>query len=205
MSTNTLNSGSLQGLQMNQTLMVSARKVAGAKVQLEFAEILQKDSTQAANPLALFNEGDSRFSQSGGARRAWMTVEPLAASKYLGLDLTDTNPGWGTDSLGREVMMLNVLNPVAIINGEAVALKVEIAETTEATPYQADNLSTAAKRRGKDGTFCTHNGLHIFANTRIAFNKANHVFLEMDAVASTSSTKSIPAASVLSVNDSPFN
>jgi hypothetical protein len=205
MSTNTLNSGSLQGLQMDQTLMVSARKVAGAKVQLEFAEVLQKESNQAVNPLALFNEGDSRFSQSGGARRAWMTVEPLAASKYLGLDLTDTNTSWTVDSLGREILMLNVLNPVAFINGEAVALKVEVAETTSANEYQADNVATAAKRRGKDGAYCTHKGMYIFANTRIAFNKANHVFLEMDAVASSTSTKSIVAIPALSVNDSPFN
>ena len=42
---NTLNSGSLAGLSMNQTLLVQARKVNGQKLQLEFAEVLQKESS----------------------------------------------------------------------------------------------------------------------------------------------------------------
>jgi hypothetical protein len=189
MSYNTLNSGSLQGLQMNQTLMVSARKVAGNKIQLEFAEILQKESTQAVNPLALFNKSDSRFSQ-GGARRAWMTVEPSDASALLGIDLSDANPSWTTDVLGREVLALNILNPQVLIGDELINLKVEVVETTEPSEYQSANLDTSAKRRGKDGAFCTHKGKYIFANTRIAFNKANHVFLEMDAVTTTASVTS---------------
>lgn len=201
MSTNTLNSGSLQGLQMNETLLVSARKVAGQKVQLEFAEILQKESTQSANPLAIFNKSDERFSQTGKARRAWMTVQPQDASSILGIDLSDS-AAWTVNNLGQEVLMLNVLNPVAIVNGEALALKVEVVETTTPTEYQLDNIETAAKRRGKDGSFCTHKGNYIFANTRIAFNKANHVMLEMDAVATVAS--GIPAA-ISAVNDSPFN
>jgi hypothetical protein len=201
MSTNTLNSGSLQGLQMNETLLVSARKVAGQKVQLEFAEILQKESTQSANPLAIFNKSDERFSQTGKARRAWMTVQPQDASSILGIDLSDS-AAWTVNNLGQEILMLNVLNPVAIVNGEALVLKVEVVETTTPTEYQLDNIETAAKRRGKDGSFCTHKGNYIFANTRIAFNKANHVMLEMDAVATVAS--GIPAA-ISAVNDSPFN
>lgn len=182
---NTLNSGSLQGLQMGQTLLVSARKVAGQKLQLEFAEIISKDGAQAVNPIALFNKGDERFSQGAGARRAWMTVEPKAAQEYLGIDLSDNNPGWTTNELGQDILPLNILNPVAIVEGTAHALKVEVVETTAPTEYQLNNIESAAKRRGKDGAYCTHNGMYIFANTRIAFNKANHVFLEMDAVAKT--------------------
>ena len=179
MSTNTLNSGSLTGLSMNETLLVSARKVAGQKIQLEFAEILQKESGPV-NPLALFNKSDSRFSQ-GGARRAWMTVEPSDASALLGLDLTDSNPGWTQDVLGREILMLNVLNPQVLIGDELINLKVEVAETTEPTEWQESNPESA-KRRGKDGDFCYHKGKKIYANTRVAFNKANHVFLAMDPV-----------------------
>ena len=198
---NTQNSGSLQGLQMNDTLLVQARKVNGQKVQLEFAEILQKDSTTPVNPLAIFNKSDDRFTQTGKARRAWMTVEPTDASEYLGIDLS-SNANWLVVG-NNEILELNILNPVATINGQTYALKVEIRETTEATEWQADNIETAAKRRGKDGAYCTHKGLHIFSNSYIAFNQANHVFLEMDAVEKTTSTKSIPA--VMSVNDSPFN
>jgi hypothetical protein len=191
MMNNTINSGSLQGLQAGQTLLVSARKVAGNKVQLEFAEIVRTQSN-AASPLALFNKSDDRFSQ-GGARRAWLTAEPKDASAYLSIDVTDSNPNWTVDSMGREVISLNILNPVANIAGEQIPLKLEVVETTTPTEYQAANLETAAKRRGKDGTFITHKGMYIFANTRIAFHKANHVFLEADAAAATTQMSGIPA------------
>lgn len=205
MSQNTLNSGSLQGLQMNETLLVSARKVAGNKVQLEFAEIISKDNTPAVNPIALFNKSDNRFSQSGGARRAWMTVEPKDASEYLLVDLSDNNPGWTLDAMGREMLMLNILNPVAVIGDEITVLKVEVVETIVPTEYQRLNVKESAKRRGKDGAHCLHKGKYIFANTRIAFNKANHVFLEMDAVESSTSVSSDGITADSFVSDSPFN
>lgn len=188
---NTINSGSLQGLQAGQTLLVSARRVAGNKVQLEFAEIVKQQST-AVNPLALFNKSDDRFSQ-GGARRAWLTAEPKDASVYLSIDVTDTNPNWTVDAMGREVLNLNIINPVANIEGEQIPLKVEVIETITPTEWQAANIDTSAKRRGKDGAFITHKGMYIFANTRIAFHKANHVFLEADAAPATTQTSGIPA------------
>jgi len=188
---NTINSGSLQGLQVGQTLLVSARKVAGNKLQLEFAEIV-KSQSNAVNPLAIFNKSDDRFSQ-GGARRAWLTAEPKDAGQYLGIDLTETNPNWTVDSMGREVMSLNILNPMANIQGEEIPLKVEVIETVTPTDWQAANLDTSAKRRGKDGAFITHKGMYIFANTRIAFHKANHVFLEADAPKTTTQSSGIPA------------
>jgi hypothetical protein len=188
---NTINSGSLQGLQAGQTLLVSARKVAGNKLQLEFAEIV-KTQSNAVNPLAIFNKSDERFSQ-GGPRRAWLTAEPKDAAKYLGIDLTETNPNWTIDSMGREVISLNILNPIANIQGEAIPLKVEVVETVTPTDYQAANIDTSAKRRGKDGAFITHKGMYIFANTRIAFHKANHVLLEADATATTTKSNGIPA------------
>jgi hypothetical protein len=186
---NTINTGSLQGLQVGQTLLVSARKVAGNKIQLEFAEIVKTRST-AVNPVALFNKSDDRFS-SGKPRRAWMTAEPNDASAILGIDLSLESTNYSVDQNGREVMMLNILNPVATINGETHALKVEIVETTTPTDWQAANIETAAKRRGADGAYITHKGMYIFTNARMAFKEANHIFLEADAVSSGST--GIPA------------
>lgn len=188
---NTINSGSLQGLQVGQTLLLSARKVAGNKVQLEFAEVL-KSGSNAVNPLALFNKSDDRFSQ-GGARRAWLTAEPKDAGQYLGIDISDANPNWTVDAMGREILPLNIINPIAVIEGESIPLRVEVVETVTPTEWQAANIDTSAKRRGKDGAFITHKGMYIFANTRVAFNKANHVFLEADATAATTQTSGIPA------------
>ena len=185
---NTINSGSLQGLQAGQCLMIQARKVKGGKVQIEFGEII--DSGRTVNPLGLFNKSDDRFNVGNKARRAWLTAEPKDASNLLGIDMSN-QADWITDQLGNEVLQLNVLNPVVNINGTTHQLKVEIVETVEPTEYQAANLQTSAKRKGKDGDFITHRGMYIFANTRLVFDKANHILLEADAT--TKSSNGIPA------------
>lgn len=186
---NTINSGSLDMIQENQTILLSARKVNGGKIQLEFAELI-KTSTASANPLSLFNKSDDRFNVGNKARRAWLTAQASDASAILGLDLSD-NGKWSVDGMGREILELNVLNPIATINGTDHKLCIEIVETIEPTEWQASNLQTSAKRRGKDGAFITHKGMYIFANTRIVFDKANHVMLEPDAV--VKATNGIPA------------
>ncbi len=188
---NKINTGSLQGLQVGQTLLLQARKVSGGKIQLEFAEIVQSRSN-TVNPLALFNKSDDRFSQAG-ARRAWLTAEQKDASAYLGVDLSDNNGDWTVDNSGREILELNILNPTIEINGEKHSLKVQVTETVTPTDWQAQNIDTAAKRRGKDGAFITHKGMYIFANTSVVFDKANHVFLEADNTpANTSYAGGIP-------------
>lgn len=178
---NVLNSGSLTTLQAGQTLLVGARKVAGGKIQLELAEIIP---TRATNPLAAFNESDDRFTKPG-ARRAWITAEPKDASAKLGIDLTDNNPAWSVNDMGQEILSLMILKPVAKIGESTHELKVQINETVTPTEYQAQNVSTAAKRRGADGEYILHKGMYIFANTTVVFDKANHVFLEPDAPAAT--------------------
>lgn len=186
---NTINSGSLDMIQENQTILLSARKVNGGKIQLEFAELIKTTAT-SVNPLSLFNKSDERFSTGNKARRAWLTAQASDASAILGLDLSD-NAKWSVDGMGREVLELNILNPIATINGTEHKLCLEIVETIEPTEWQASNLQTSAKRRGKDGAFITHKGMYIFANTRIVFDKANHVMLEPDAT--VKSTQGIPA------------
>ena len=203
MSTNTLNSGSLQGLQMGQTLLVSARKVAGQKVQLEYAEVLEKESTPAVNLIALFNASDSRFTVGSKARRAWITVQPADAGKLLGIDLSDENDGWYTNQLGQEMLDLNILNPVATFGGVSSRLRVQIVETITPSEWQKANISTDAKRKGKDGAFITHNGFYIFTNATVVLNEPKHVFLEADSTSVATST-GIPAISAMA-DDSPFN
>lgn len=186
---NTINSGALEMLQENQTLLLSARKVNGGKIQLELAELIKTTAT-SANPLGIFNKSDDRFNVGNKARRAWITAEQKDASAILGLDLSN-NADWTIDQMGREVLMLNVLNPIATVNDTDHYLKLEIVETVEPTEWQAQNLQTSAKRKGKDGAFITHKGMYIFANTRVVFDKANHILLEPDAT--VKSTQGIPA------------
>lgn len=172
---NILNSGSLEALTPGNCLLVQARKVANGKVQLEFAERLEGGSS--ANPLSVFNKSDDRFASSG-ARRAWMTVEPVDASELLNVDLTS---GYTTNERGQEVKPLMVHNPEAL----GQALRVQITETVEPSEWQMENLETAAKRRGRDGDYITHNGMYIFANSNVVFGEPKHTFLTTDAPATT--------------------
>ena len=173
---NALNTGNLQTLTAGNSLLVQARQVAGGKIQLEMAEVLNLNNT-SGNPLAIFNKSDDRFSQ-GGARRAWLTAEAEDASKLLGVDLTQ---GWVTDDMGRTVLPLNILNPKVTIGDNTHTLRVEVVETTTPTEWQAANIETSAKRAGRDGAYITHQGKYIFSNTRVCFDKANHILLQSDA------------------------
>lgn len=173
---NTINTGNIEFLSPNQVLLTQAIKVAGGKIQLEFAEVIT-DNTNL-NPLALFNKSDDRFS-GGRARRAWLTAEPSDAGQLLGIKLDDSQP-WKLGDNNKMVLPLNILNPVANIGGVEYNLRVEIVETTTPTQWQMENIERAAKRRGANGDFITHQGKYIFVNSRIAFNKANHVFLTPD-------------------------
>ena len=173
---NQLNTGKLESLQQGDTLLVAVRKVSGDKIHLEFAEIVQIGD-KPASILSILNESDARFSSR--ARRAWMTAEPNDATKHLGIDFGLTNDKWYMSEKG-EVMDLNVLNPT--INN--IRCRLVINETTDATDWQADNIETSAKRRGKDGDYITHKGNYIFSNTTIILtdDTPTHTILEADEV-----------------------
>ena len=79
--------------------------------------------------------------------------------------------------MGRDIMPLNVLSPKA---GDHT-LRVQIVETTNASEWDAQNIETRAKRRGKDGDFITHKGMYIFTQSTVVFGEPNNVFLEADA------------------------
>ena len=104
---NTLNSGSLDTLNLNDTLLVSARRVSNGKISLEFAEII-KSADRAVSALTLLNASDSRF--SGRPRRAWVTAEPSDAGKIFKMSFDD-DAAWEMTPRG-EMMDLNILNPI---------------------------------------------------------------------------------------------
>lgn len=177
---NQINTGSLETLTPGQTLIVNARKVNGGKLQLEFAEKLQRED-RPVNALSMFNKSDQRFSGGNGARRAWLTVEPSDASELLNVDLTDDSK-YSTDERGFVITPLNILNPAV----EGQRMRVQIVETTEATEWDANNIEDSAKRAGKDGPFITHKGMYIFTQSNVVFGEPKHVFLESDAPKQTS-------------------
>lgn len=185
---NQLNSGSLDTLEVGQTLLISARQVSNGKISLEFAEkITAKDRPVSA--LTILNASDDRF--SSGARRGWATAEPIDASNAFEINFGDDGE-WYTSEKG-EMMDLDILNPE--FNG--VRFKVQITETTEPTEWQAENVERAAKRAGKDGDYITHEGDYIFSNSDIILlpedQNANHTWLTPDTKRLIVKTKSITA------------
>ena len=185
---NQLNSGSLDTLEVGQTLLISARQINNGKISLEFAEkITAKDRPVSA--LTILNASDDRF--SSGARRGWATAEPIDASNAFEINFGDDGE-WYTSERG-EMMDLDILNPE--FNG--VRFRVQITETTEPTEWQAENVERAAKRAGKDGDYITHEGDYIFSNSDIVLlpedQNAKHTWLTPDTERLAVKAKSITA------------
>jgi len=82
--------------------------------------------------------------------------------------------------MGNEILVVNVLNPIASFEGQEFPLRVQIVETTEPTEWQRANINTTAKRKGRDGEFILHNGEYIFTRSSIVFNEPVDVYLKAD-------------------------
>ena len=168
-------SGELNSLKLGQTLLTTFRKVKNGFVSVELAEVKDTGGPSAA---FIFNKSDDRFTRSS-ARRAWQTGQPADLEEVLGVDLSD-NAGWEFDDLGNEILTVNILNPVINFEGQTFPMRVQIVETTEANDWQAANVETAAKRKGRDGEFIMHDGEYIFTNASIVFTEPQDVSLEAD-------------------------
>ena len=195
---NQLNSGTLDTLKPNETLLLQARKVANGKIQLEVAESIQV-SDRPMNVLGMLNKSDDRFKSN--ARRTWITAEPTDATELFDINFgADADWYMGTSKSGAQVELLdlNVLNPV--IND--MRCRILVTETIEPTDWQAENVERAAKRRGAEGEFITHDSNYIFSNTTLVLTnedtKSMHTFLKPDSVAmQTGDNTTASVASVL--------
>lgn len=187
---NQINSGTLESLKPGQTLLVHARKVANGKIQLHFAEGIDKNVTSDGespkiNLLGMLNQADERFQSK--PRHAWITAEPVNAAELLGIpSITELDKYVDEVTAGGkkiQVMPLNVLNPVC--NG--MRFRVQITETiVPPDDYAVENLETRAKRRGADGDFITHQGKYIFTVADVVLGETKNTFLEPDAQTTTS-------------------
>ena len=172
---NKLDSGKLESLKHGQTLLTQFRKVSNGFIEVELAEVKDARGPSAA---FIFNKSDERFSRNS-ARRAWQNGQPADLEEALGVDLSD-NAGWEFDDLGNEILNVNILNPVVTFEGQTFPMRVQIVETTEADAWQAANVETAAKRKGKDGEYIMHDGEYIFTNASIVFTEPQDVYLKAD-------------------------
>ena len=173
---NLLHSGDLNTLKLGQTLLTRFRKIEGGFVQMELAEV--KEGSRGLSAAFVFNQSDNRFSRNS-ARRAWQPATPADVELTLGLSVGD-DQAWEMDETGNEILTVNILNPVANYEGQEFPLRVQIIETTEPTDWQAANVQSSAKRKGKGGDFILHNGDYIFTRSSIIFNEPVDVFLDAD-------------------------
>jgi len=169
-TTNQINSGSLESLIQNDTLLVQAWKTTNPEmVQLEFAE--KKSANQTSSVLSLLNESNPAFQRKG--TRCWLSVHIDDVDKHLGLDVSPSNSGWDfDDKRQKECLTLNVLNPVKISDGpyQTERFRVRVAETIdveEADSYDVEN--ELFKINPSTKTAITHKGRKIYVNKFILF------------------------------------
>ena len=173
---NLLHSGDLNTLKLGQTLLTRFRKIEGGFVQMELAEV--KEGSRGLSAAFVFNQSDNRFSRNS-ARRAWQPATPADVESALGISVGD-DQAWEMDDMGNEILVVNILNPVASFEGQEFPLRVQIVETTEPTEWQRANINTTAKRKGRDGEFILHNGEYIFTRSSIVFNEPVDMYLDAD-------------------------
>ena len=179
----------LSALKTGETLLVQALKTKNPnKVQLEFAERVRSVEGNAGSLLGMLNKSDDRF--SSGARRAWITSEIADVAELLNINVGD-DADWTLTPEGKDVLPIGKLNPT--IHG--MRMRLQINETVEPTEWQAENIDTAAKRKGADGDFIKHKGQFIFSNTEVVLmngdDNPEHIVLTADAapVAATAGAK----------------
>ena len=175
---NVLNSGDIKSLKEGQVLLTQIREVANGFMSIELAEV--KKGSKGMSAVFLFNKSDNRFSNNS-ARRAWQNGQPSDIEELLNISCDDSQP-WVINDKGFKVLELNILNPVASYEGTDYVMRVQIQETTQPSDYQAANVESAAKRKGKNGDFITHGDEYIFTNATIVFNEPEDITLEADTL-----------------------
>lgn len=158
-----MNKGTIETLKKGEILLVSARKIKGTKVELEFAQVVETESARPQSIIGLLNRSDDRFNQVRPIH-AWISAEPKDATEMLGIDFSSlTEEG--------QSMELNVLNPT--IAGQT--LNLQITETTKGSEYDVANMETTAKRAGKDGDYIlTTNGEFIYRKVTVVTGQPKH-------------------------------
>ncbi len=148
----------------NDLTLVSARKINGTKIELEFTQAVITGEERPTNILGLLNASDERFSQVGNLSHAWLSAEPQDATALFGVDFSSLK------ELG-DKMELNIVNPT--INDQE--LNMQIIETTNGNEYEVANMDKSAKRTGKGGAFIlTEEGFIIYRRATIVIGEAKH-------------------------------
>ena len=189
---NVINSGNPTALKLGEVMLTNLRKISGGFVQMELAEA--KEGGRGLSAAFVFNQSDTRFSLNS-VRRAWQPATPSDLEAALGISVGD-GADWKIVD-GQEILELNILNPIASFEGADYPMHVQVVETVEPTDWQKENIQTAAKRKGKDGDFITHEGNYIFTQSSIVFKAPEDVYLKADTSKSVSTVVDSETGEVL--------
>jgi len=180
---NQLNSGSMDNLELGQSLLTIIRKVKSKdpkyndKYSMEIAEMILKPNA-SFNFVGVFNASDNRFRQSS-PRRAWLTGEAADIKRLLNIDVESLT--FEEVSKGKFLAQVNILNPTA----KGLQMRVQIVESTEPTEFQLKNVEKAAKQvtnnEGKTVYF-KKEGKFIFANAFVKGGTFENVFIDHDEI-----------------------
>lgn len=148
----------------NEVTLISARKINGSKIELEFTQVVEIGEARQISLLSLLNASDERFTQNGKARHCWLSAEPGDATALTGIDFSELV------ELG-DSMELDMVMP--LIQGKEV--NIQVVETTNGNDWEVANLEKSAKRAGKDGDFIlSPEGAFIFTRTTIVLGSPRH-------------------------------
>lgn len=162
----------LENIKPNTCMLVNARLVEDAnKIQLEFAEVIQR-ADQPISLIGALNTTDPRFNSKPRARRAWASFQREEAKKAFGIDFATLDY---VDEAG--VKRCYIGKTGLTFSGRPVHLQIN--ETINPSPWQADNLEKAAKSNGS-GTFYLKDGNPIFSNVTVVAGKPSHVVIQHD-------------------------
>lgn len=173
-------------LKLGESLLTTVRKVNGGKVQIELAEVVKQPSL-----LSMLNKSDDKFS-GGAPRRGWMSVEPNDLTSLIPA-IAEQVQACVAGEVGN-IQVLGIKNPS--VGGQQLGLR--IIEATESKKvgnfpgdYELENTDTMAKRAGNEGNIIMHGGEPVYSKavieSRSVIANSGHVFLQADAVGSTSS------------------
>jgi len=191
---NLINSGSIDTINQNETLLTRILTTSSDKVQLEFVESIQNPhaagSNGGINLLYLANKSDSRFSRK--VQYGWLTGTPEDVYPLFGIN-APAESAWQTDERGKNYVQLDMLNPEIIgqvtVDGEPVRARVQVVESLIPNTYQAEDIENRCKTRGKGGAAILNNGQRIFVTRSVmpcsGQEPASSEFLKADPVGAT--------------------
>ena len=191
---NLINSGSIDTINQNETLLTRILTTSSDKVQLEFVESIQNPhaagSNGGINLLYLANKSDSRFSRK--VQYGWLTGTPEDVYPLFGIN-APAESAWQTDERGKNYVQLDMLNPEIIgqvtVDGEPVRARVQVVESLIPNTYQAEDIENRCKTRGKGGAAILNNGQRIFVTRSVmpcsGQAPASSEFLKADPVGAT--------------------